>query len=172
MNQIAETSTQETTQQERRSPLFRVAAALVLMLGMLLGTMPAASAYYSPSNGVCSDARTGKAYRFDSTGYVQIPSDYCFGTNSRQVTLHDWCTKSPDAYAYYGVSFKGPCAYHDMCIQYRWKDRSTCDNQLGYYLKRNCDHEYGQYDARRYSCRDTAAKYWAVVKVNTWYKSF
>ncbi len=106
-----------------------------------------------------------------SARHITIPKNYKYhphsGTNR---TLHDYCTKSPDAYRPLGrdADFRGPCARHDMCIQYKQHKRSTCDAYLLANLKSECRYTYSHsYDPRRGACLSTAYTYWLVVRVKT-----
>jgi RHS repeat-associated protein len=103
----------------------------------------------------------------DRKGFVNVPSEYCY--DGGPSTLHDYCTKSPDKFG--DVSFKGPCAYHDMCLQYGWGDaRSDCDHILRWELARNCNYYYDRHSGgvrNRVTCRATADHYYAVVRVKT-----
>lgn len=105
-----------------------------------------------------------------SSGHVTIPSNYYYNPHTKShPTLHDYCTKSPDSFPAPGknADFRGPCARHDMCIQYRQKARSSCDADLLNNMYRECKYTYGFFDPRRYPCLNTARAYWAVVRVKT-----
>jgi hypothetical protein len=105
-----------------------------------------------------------------ASGHVTIPSNYVYNPNAtKQKTLHDYCTKSPDSFPAPGknADFRGPCARHDMCIQYKQKKRSSCDSDLLNNMYSECKYTYGTFDPRRYPCLDTAKVYWAVVRVKT-----
>lgn len=83
---------------------------------------------------------------------------------------HDYCTKSPDNYG--GASFKGPCARHDLCIEYKQAtDRKFCDSHLQWSLKINCKYRYHQntkYDKDMLSrCKKRADTYYSYVKKAT-----
>jgi len=105
-----------------------------------------------------------------ASGHITVPSNYVYNPKAKkQKTLHDYCTKSPDSFSAPGknANFRGPCARHDMCIQYKQKKRSSCDSALLSNMKSECKYTYGTFDARRYPCLSTAATYWAVVRVKT-----
>ncbi|WGL51871.1 DNRLRE domain-containing protein [Nocardioides sp. BP30] len=79
----------------------------------------------------------------DYSGFVDVPSAYCYDGGASGST-HDYCTMYPDGYG--DVSFKGPCAYHDMCLGYGWGNaRSDCDGIFGWELKRNCNWYYDRH---------------------------
>ncbi|GAB7003651.1 hypothetical protein JCM18899A_11220 [Nocardioides sp. AN3] len=104
--------------------------------------------------------------------YVSVPSNYHYNPRDAQKSLHDYCTASPDAY--FGVSFKGPCARHDMCIAHNEGRavrtfRGTCDSALRKDLRSNCDYTRGRWDWRRCNCRGVAEKYYQVVTARTTY---
>jgi hypothetical protein len=124
-------------------------AVLALFIVPALGITPAAAA----------DAK-----------HISIPSNYVYNPNTKhQRTLHDYCTKSPDSFPTPGknADFRGPCARHDMCIQYKQKKRSSCDSDLLRNMSSECRYTYKWYDPRRGACLDTAKVYWAVVRVKT-----
>jgi len=102
--------------------------------------------------------------------HVTIPSNYVYNPNAtRQRTLHDYCSYSPDEFPAPGTNanFRGPCARHDMCYQYHQKTQSGCDNQLFSHLKNECTYTYAWYDPRRGACIETAGIYWAAVTIHT-----
>lgn len=105
-----------------------------------------------------------------ASGHVTIPSNYRYAPNTTyQRTLHDYCTKSPDSFSGPGknADFRGPCARHDMCIQYKQKKRSSCDADLLKNMKSECSYQYAWYNPQRAACSKTAEVYWAVVRVKT-----
>lgn len=100
---------------------------------------------------------------------VQVPGRYIYNPKLEPVTLHDYCTKSPDEFSAPGggVYFQGPCARHDLCYLEKSNSRPGCDASLLYDLRTNCEYGYGSSDPRRAACNQTAATYYAVVRVNT-----
>jgi len=81
---------------------------------------------------------------------------------------HDYCTKSPDTHA--GASFKGPCARHDLCIEFKLGERrSHCDSWFQRDLKINCAHRFDGFLDKpdRWLCRQVASRYYGVVKGKT-----
>jgi hypothetical protein len=98
-----------------------------------------------------------------------IPSTYEYHPNSGpHVTLHDYCTSSPDSFPAPGTNadFRGPCARHDMCYG-GTRSKLSCDNQLGTQLAQECTYTYAWYDPRRGACVDTAHVYWLAVVLHT-----
>lgn len=77
-------------------------------------------------------------------GASVMPKHYVYDTKAKHKGWHDYCTKSPDTWK--RATFRGPCAQHDLCIQYKEApDRHTCDNELRWAIKSQCYHTY--YDA-------------------------
>lgn len=111
----------------------------------------------------------------DTHGFVGVPKAYCYDPHRKSgKTLHDYCSSwAPDAGFFGGktVSFKGPCAYHDMCIDFGWgKNRGDCDHVLKWEMLRNCNYVlkgFLQWPARRV-CSAAANTYYAAVTVGTW----
>ena len=104
--------------------------------------------------------------------HVTIPSNYQYHPNSGpQVTLHDYCSHSPDEFSVPGTNanFRGACARHDMCYQYHQQSQHGCDNSLFVNLGNECTYTYAWYDPRRAACIDTAAVYWAAVTIHTYW---
>jgi hypothetical protein len=103
-----------------------------------------------------------------------IPGNYVYNKDATyQKTLHDYCTKSPDEFSAPGdnANFRGPCARHDLCYQYRQQSRSGCDDQLFRHLENECTYQYAGYDPRREGCTATAEIYYVVVQLNTLWNS-
>lgn len=99
-------------------------------------------------------------------GFVSIPFQYCYNPNGPNPTVHDYCSFSKDNY--FSVSFKGPCAYHDMCLEFRWGyHRSDCDHMLQGYLHRNCNAVYAHNWLDRLGCNRVAGAYYYVVALKT-----
>jgi hypothetical protein len=104
------------------------------------------------------------------SAYVSVPSNYVYNTHLNPVELHDYCTHSPDEFPNpvgSNASFHGPCARHDMCLQYHQASLQTCNNRLWSDMVTNCQHEYAWYNPTRAACIDTAHVYWGVVTVYT-----
>ncbi len=104
--------------------------------------------------------------------HITIPSNYQYHPNSGpQVTLHDYCSHSPDEFPAPGTNanFRGACARHDMCYQYHQQTQHGCDNSLFVNLGAECTYTYAWYDPRRGACVDTAAIYWAAVTAHTYW---
>lgn len=108
-------------------------------------------------------------------GFVSVPDSYDYNPDAnKDVTLHDYCTKSPDEFPAPGADnarFQGPCARHDMCYE-RNKGgsddvRNECDDKLLANMGSNCEEYYAWYNPLREACKKTAGTYWAVVKVRT-----
>jgi hypothetical protein len=99
--------------------------------------------------------------------FVSVPSNYVYDTSGRsgKVTLHDYCTKSPDEFPNpFGknADFRGPCARHDMCYSGS-TDEKVCDARLWRDMISNCKYTYGFFNPTRRACYRTAAIYFAVV---------
>lgn len=102
--------------------------------------------------------------------YVGVPSNYVYNLNHPRRTLHDFCTKSPDEYPNplgANANFRGPCARHDMCFEYKQASQYTCNNRLWSDLKSNCEYYYAWYNPVRAQCIQTANIYWVAVTANT-----
>lgn len=105
--------------------------------------------------------------------YVSVPKGYKF---NRWNSLRDYCSWSPDyftTYYYKGrvaksmrVSWKGPCARHDICYQkHSRKYKSTCDKRFLADLRTNCRWRFKSgsiYEKRCYS--EAKNYYWWVKK--------
>lgn len=70
------------------------------------------------------------------------------------------------------VSFKGPCARHDLCIEFKQaRERSYCDVKLRDDIKQNCRYFLRNAtmwkDVRISRCYSTASLYYRVVKNQT-----
>ena len=100
-----------------------------------------------------------------SNAHVTVPSNYVYNPDGPHKTLHDYCSYSPDSYG--SANFRGPCARHDMCIQYAQKARSGCDSDLFSNMKQECRYAYGFPYVTRGKCYAVAATYYAVVSVKT-----
>lgn len=100
-----------------------------------------------------------------ASGYVSVPSNYVYNPNASDKTVHDYCSYSPDSWG--KANFRGPCARHDMCIEFKQKARSACDSDLFANLRANCSYAYGFPYVSRARCWEVAAVYYAVVSVKT-----
>jgi hypothetical protein len=100
--------------------------------------------------------------------FVSVPSNYVYDTSGRsgKVSLHDYCTKSPDEFPNpigKNASFRGPCARHDMCYGSS-TDKKKCDARLLLDMRSNCKYMYrSPISPTRKACYNTAATYFAVV---------
>ena len=146
-----------------------VAAALFVGSSLLFGASPATAA---PSAGAASASVAAGVVRMDAgPGHVTIPSRYVYNPNTtKQKTLHDYCTKSPDSFR--AADFRGPCARHDLCIMDRVKARSTCDSVFLSNLRQECNHTYDRKyveAAIRATCNATAYSYYGVVRKKTFF---
>lgn len=147
-----------------------VVAGLAGLAAPLLITTTASAAPPAPASTavVTAPAATTAAA---ASKHVTVPSGYVYKPNATyQRSLHDYCTSSPDSFPTWGknANFRGPCARHDMCIQYRQAaHRSTCDARLLANLRSECRYTYGWLDPRRGNCLSVASVYWAVVRVKT-----
>ncbi len=144
------------------------AVALAGVLGLAAPLLVTATAVAAPTTSV-SAASTSAASA--PAKHITIPANYVYNPNAKRArSLHDYCTKSPDAYRPVGkdADFRGPCARHDMCIQYRQVKRSTCDSRLLADMKSECRWTYKHsWDPRRGVCLSTAYTYWLVVRAKT-----
>jgi len=101
--------------------------------------------------------------------HITIPSNYVYNPNGPRASLHDYCTSSPDEFPSPGgnADFRGSCARHDLCYEFRQQSRLGCDNQFRNHLVQECTYKYAWYDPRRVACVDTAGIYWVAVVANT-----
>lgn len=111
-----------------------------------------------------------------SSGYVKVPKKswkqkhYYFrrGRNTNP-GWHDYCTNSRDTGTFNStvVSYRGPCARHDLCIQ--WKQaphRDYCDNWLKLNMRANCYARISHaraYRGQMNRCYGRASQYRTVV---------
>lgn len=86
--------------------------------------------------------------------------------------LHDYCTKSFDTWSGGGVTWRGPCARHDMCLQgYKYNSvnsPSACHSDLKYDMKKQCRHYYSKWNPYRFTCYGISYGYFSIVKANTY----
>jgi hypothetical protein len=100
--------------------------------------------------------------------FVSVPSNYVYDTSGRsgRVSLHDYCTKSPDEFPNpigKNADFRGPCARHDICYGSS-TDKKKCDAQLLLDMRSNCKYTYpGFISPTRNACYRTADIYFAAV---------
>jgi hypothetical protein len=100
--------------------------------------------------------------------FVSVPSNYIYDTSGRsgKVSLHDYCTMSPDEFPNpigKNADFRGPCARHDLCYGSS-TDKKKCDAQLWLDLRSNCKYTYPSFiSPTRTACYRTAAIYFAAV---------
>lgn len=140
----------------------------LLTVGLLALAAPLVSA-------TAADAAPAVAASVSSSAHhITIPSNYVYAPHTRNSPrLHDYCSDSPDWFPAPGrnADFRGPCARHDMCIEFHQKQRSTCDGDLKTRMHDECNWTYsGFFDfARRKSCNATADVYWAVVRTKTFF---
>lgn len=84
-------------------------------------------------------------------------------------TWHDYCSSnSPDSYG--SASFKGPCARHDLCIEFKQApDRSYCDDFLKKNMRTNCRYAYSAwyYYDKLHICYGYASSYHKAVSNST-----
>lgn len=146
--------------QDMKPTGFRIAIIAILALGAaILGAAPAQAATTGTVHPVMARS---------SDSYVSIPSNYVYNPKTtHQKTLHDYCSHSPDQWS--RADFRGPCARHDMCYEYKQQSQHGCDNSLGADLAQQCRHAFGWYTPDRYVCEDIAAGYWAAVTVHTYW---
>lgn len=127
--------------------------------------------------------------------FVSVPGSYRYCPSScSPKTLHDYCSYSPDSatFSYPGsspggtirktVSFRGPCARHDMAIDSIRKQsislsskrakRRSSDSTFKSHIRQNCGYYmYRSVDTNgRVSCYSRAATYYAAVssRTKTW----
>lgn len=123
---------------------------------------------------------------------VKVPSNYVYcsawiTSRCRPKALHDYCTWSPDGFAFaYAVgagtmrvraSFKGPCARHDLAIDSIRKktlslsskrsQRASADTRFKSHLRQNCAYSLYKTKAGRVKCYDRAALYYSKVADRT-----
>jgi hypothetical protein len=105
--------------------------------------------------------------------HITIPKNYQYHPHrGPNIVWHDYCTKSPDEFPTFGknANFRGPCARHDMCLQYRQHKEATCDGILLTNLKSECRYTYKHwYDPRKSACISTAYVYWLAVRAATYF---
>ncbi len=70
----------------------------------------ARSGYAAPVGDGGCNAWEGLSY--SGNPWFGVPSCYIYDTNMDPVTLHDYCSYSPDTFV--NISFKGPCSLHDF----------------------------------------------------------
>lgn len=147
--------------------------ALAGMLGLAVPVLATTTAMAAPTVTTSSVVATAKVSAASSSNakHITIPKTYKYHPHKGpDIALHDYCTASPDEFPTIGknADFRGPCARHDMCIQYHQQKRSTCDNNLLNNMKSECRYTYKHsYDPRRSACEFTARVYWTVVRVKT-----
>lgn len=103
---------------------------------------------------------------------------YIFKPKGPNKGWHDYCT-GPAVDAYYpgGVSFKGPCARHDLCIEFKQAPhRSYCDTHFKRTLRVNCKNVMGKPSnlvqrTHLRGCLSTASVYYKAVARHTNKKS-
>ena len=143
-------------------------AAAFIGFSLLFGASPATAA---PGVDASASVAAGIVRLEAGPGHVSIPSRYVYNPDTTyQRTLHDYCTKSPDAFR--AADFRGPCARHDLCIMDRDVARSTCDANLLANLRQECNHTYDRKyveAAIRATCNATAYTYYAVVRTKTFF---
>lgn len=100
-------------------------------------------------------------------GHVSIPSGYKYNLNHPRRSLHDYCTKSPDAF--FAANFRGPCARHDMCFEAAKKTRQKCNNEFWSHLNQECTHAFAWYNPLRGQCYNVRDVYWVAVTANTFF---
>ncbi len=81
---------------------------------------------------------------------------------------HDYCTKSPNGYGQ--ASFRGPCARHDLCIEFKQAThRNYCDSHLKATMRVNCRYAYDRWyeKASKFVCYRHATVFYAAVHRQT-----
>ena len=144
--------------------------ALAGMLGLAAPVLAMTTAVAAPTLTLPTVVTPKAAAKSSSNAHITIPKTYQYHPHSGDKALHDYCTASPDKYYTIGkdADFRGPCARHDMCIQYHQHKRSTCDSYLLANMKSECRYTYKHsYDPRHGGCLATAYIYWTVVHVKT-----
>lgn len=135
------------------------------VVGLLMVASLGATASAEPVNGGPPAARAA------SSNPVPVPAAYVYrpstGVHGGDKTRHDYCTKSPDSWGQ--ANFRGPCARHDMCLDFNWAGDSTCHSWLRNDLIRQCDAAYDRWYevTEKLKCRGVAVVYWAAVKLHT-----
>ncbi|MCI2266676.1 phospholipase A2 [Sediminivirga luteola] len=149
---------------------------------------PAADEFETPPKfnpGQPIDAYAG----FKRPKQVTVPSNYVYckvwvTSRCRPKNLHDYCSWSPDTFAYTAgravlatVSFKGPCARHDLAIDSIRKknitltskrsQRANADTTFRNNLRQNCGYSLYKHKTGRVKCYDRAAVYYSVVSKRT-----
>lgn len=150
----------------RQSAVRVVVVAVLALLGALvpavLLTTTASAATSSHSGLRC---RNHSAETNGPSGRVNVPKSYCYDPDTTtHPGWHDYCTHSPDSYG--KADFRGPCAYHDLCLQ-AGHGHGSCDGKLLTRLDHNCDFAYGRFNPTRYTCRARALEYYAFIKLWT-----
>jgi hypothetical protein len=154
-----------------RSLRTAITAGLIGIAAPLVMVITASPASATPVTSAAPAVATVAAKA--SAKHITIPGNYVYNPNAKkQRTLHDYCTKSPDSFPNpvgKNADFRGPCARHDMCIQYKQHKRSTCDANLLANMRSECNWTYSGIlkTPIRSACNRTAAVYWAVVRVKT-----
>ena len=100
-----------------------------------------------------------------------VPFEYCYDPNtSTNNSWHDYCSDSPDSLSFWGyhgsADFKGPCAYHDLCLESR-HNHGYCDPILLSYMDDECRAAWGT-GVHRNICYADAKTYYYAIKVATW----
>jgi hypothetical protein len=160
-----------------RRILARVVSAVVVAL--VIAGVPASGFGAGRAAGECADVRPGVAPIVDRVGLVGVPKGYCYGPADKDHEgWHDYCSYSSDTWKKAGsvVSFKGPCALHDMCLEYGWgSNRASCDSMLRVYLERNCVQSVrdGKTPAflrslATHLCKGRAEIMYAGIRIYTW----
>ncbi|GAB3281021.1 hypothetical protein B5M43_012945 [Microbacterium sp. MEC084] len=158
--------------------LAALAAALFVGLSVLMASPATAAQPATPTTAAASLTGAGAVAAIGSRilpmeageGHVSIPARYVYNPNTTyQRTLHDYCTKSPDAFG--SADFRGPCARHDLCIMDRDVSRATCDSRFLSNLRQECNHAYDRWweSGTRATCNATAYTYYGVVRASTWF---
>jgi hypothetical protein len=147
--------------------------ALAGLLGLAAPVLATTAAVAAPMGTTPSVVVTAKVAAASSSNakHITIPKTYQYHPHrGPDIALHDYCTASPDEFPTVGknANFRGPCARHDMCIQYYQHKRSTCDSNLLGNMQSECRYTYKHwYDPRKSACLSTAFVYWAVVRTKT-----
>ncbi|MEZ4362837.1 MAG: hypothetical protein R3B48_21780 [Kofleriaceae bacterium] len=104
-----------------------------------------------------------------SVQYIGVPWNYVY--NPSLGSLHDYCTASPDEYilapAGNRANFRGPCAYHDMCLE-QGQYPQGCHDWLLANMYGNCMEKYPVGNQYRQGCLNTAHAYWTAVTIWTY----
>lgn len=122
------------------------------------------------------------------TTMINVPSNYVYcaswtASRCKPKNLHDFCSYSPDGFRYktklaWGeMSFRGPCARHDLAIDgirkksislaSKRSQRATADNTFKSHLRQNCGYVLYRSTPVRTSCFGVASAYYTVVKAKT-----